>query len=444
MRLQFKLALIEAISKIALFFILLLSLGQYIEDVSLKHTDKNLIKMKDKTMSIIHEIGIRSFLNEEQDSTFASYNILKDEYVTIELDSLKHPGLLKFTNEKRIIENNEFDYRILNYTFKIDDQNYSLEVGRNIELIYSLRRTIKNYSIQILLLVLVITILSDIGIFKYLLQPLNKKIIPKLKTITNPEKFEFSEVKTTTADFLYLNDTINEMMSKILNSVKNQKKFIANAAHELFTPISVMQNKLENILTLEELPQHLIPTVIEQQNQLSRLNQIIKALLLISRIENDQYIRKDEVNVYDLVEEVISGLEDRAEISEIKIENQIDRGIWLEQVNKSLLYILIFNLVNNAIKYNRQGGFIRIVSQTDSQHFILKVVDNGVGIESANIQFIFDRFTKIESKETEGFGLGLSIVNSIVNFHHGKIEVQSQPGQGSTFTVSFPLKFLKG
>jgi signal transduction histidine kinase len=84
------------------------------------------------------------------------------------------------------------------------------------------------------------------------------------------------------------------------------------------------------------------------------------------------------------------------------------------------------------------------VSQTDSQHFILKVVDNGVGIESANIQFIFDRFTKIESKETEGFGLGLSIVNSIVNFHHGKIEVQSQPGQGSTFTVSFPLKFLKG
>lgn len=443
MRLQFKLALIEAISKIALFFILLLSLGQYIEDVSLKHTDKNLIKMKDKTMSIIHEIGIRSFLNEEQDSTFASYNILKDEYVTIELDSLKHSGLLKLTNEKRIIENEEFDYRILNYTFKIDDQNYSLEVGRNIELIYSLRRTIKNYSIQILLLVLVITILSDIGIFKYLLQPLNKKIIPKLKTITNPEKFEFSAVKTTTDDFLYLNDTINEMMSKILNSVKNQKKFIANAAHELFTPISIMQNKLENLLTSEDFPQHLVPTIIEQQNQLSRLNQIIKALLLISRIENDQYIRKDEVNVYDLVEEVISGLEDRAEIREIKIENQIGRGIWLEQVNKSLFYILIFNLVNNAIKYNRQGGFIRIESQTDSQHYILKVIDNGVGIEPANIQFIFDRFTKIESEGTEGFGLGLSIVSSIVNFHHAKIEVLSQPGQGSTFMVSFPLKFLK-
>jgi signal transduction histidine kinase len=443
MRLQFKLALIEAISKIALFFILLISLGQYIEDIALQHTDKNLVKMKDKTMSIIHDIGIRSFLNEEQDSTFASYNILKDEYVTIELDSLKNPGLLKLTNEKRIIENNEFDYRILNYTFKIDDQNYSLEVGRNIELIYSLRRTIKNYSIQILLLVLVITILSDIGIFKYLLRPLNNSIIPKLKTITDPEKFDFSEVKTTTADFLYLNDTINEMMSKILNSIKNQKKFIANVAHELFTPISIMQNKLENIITSDDFPQHLIPVMIEQQNQLSRLNQIIKALLLISRIENDQYIRKDEVNVYDLVEEVISGLEDRAEIREIKIENQIGRSISVEQVNKSLLYILIFNLVNNAIKYNRQGGFVRIESQTDSQHYILKVKDNGIGIDPDNIQYIFDRFTKIDSKGTEGFGLGLSIVNSIVNFHQAKIEVRSIPEQGSTFMVFFPLKFLK-
>ncbi len=443
MRLQFKLALIEAISKITLFFVLLIALGQYIEDVALQHTDKNLIKMKEKTMSIIREIGIRSFLNEEQDSTFASYNILKDEYVTIEVDSLNNTGQLKFSNEKREIESEEFDYRILNYTFKIDGQNYSLEVGRNIELIYSLRRTIQNYSIQILLLVLVITILSDIGIFKYLLQPLNKKIIPKLKTITNPEKFVFSSVKTTTADFIYLNDTINEMMAKILSSLKNQKKFIANVAHELFTPISIMQNKLENIVSSENFPSHLVPSVIELQNQLNRLNQIIKALLLISRIENDQYIRKDTVNVYDLVEEVISNIEDRAEIREIKIENRISRDYSLEQVNKSLLYILIFNLVNNAIKYNKEGGFIRISSRLDDQHYVIMVTDSGIGIDPQNIPTIFDRFTKVDTKGSEGFGLGLSIVSSIANFHHVKIEVKSELGVGSTFMVSFPLKLLK-
>jgi len=443
MRLQFKLALIEAISKITLFSILLILLSQYIEDVALQHTDRNLIKMKDKTMSIIRDIGIRSFLNEEQDRSYASYNILKDEYVTIELDSLNNPGQLKFSNEKRDIEDNEFDYRILNYTFKIDDQSYSLEVGRNIELIYSLRRTIENYSIQVLLLVLVITILSDIGIFKYLLQPLNRKIIPKLKTITNPEKFEFSTVDTTTSDFLYLNEAINEMMSKILSSIKNQKKFIANVAHELFTPISIMQNKLENILSSEDFPQHMIPIVIDQQNQLNRLNQIIKALLLISRIENDQYIRKDEVNIHDLVNEVVSNIEDRAEIREIKIENLIDKNVTLEQVNKSLLYILIFNLVNNAIKYNREGGFIRIESRTDNLHYLFMVTDNGVGIDPESIQFIFDRFTKMDNKGTEGFGLGLSIVSSIVNYHHAKIEVKSKLGEGSAFTVFFPLKFLK-
>ena len=444
MRLQFKLALIEAISKITLFLILILILGHYVQIVSIQHTDKNLIKMKDKTMSIIQKIGMRSFLNEEQDSTsFASYNILKDEYVTIELDTLNNPGQLKFSDEKRTIEDEEFDYRILNYTFRIDNISYSLEVGRNIELVYSLKRTIDNYSVRVLLIVLIITILSDIGIFKYLLQPLNKRIIPKLKTITKPEKFDFSIVETSTADFIYLNDAINEMMSKILNSIKNQKKFIANVAHELFTPITIMQNKLENLVSSENFPAHLIPSIIEQQNQLNRLNQIIKALLLISRIENDQFIRKDVVNIYDHMEEVISNIEDRAQIRNIHIENNLDRNYSLRKVNRSLLDILFFNLINNAIKYNREGGFIRIENETDDLHYILKIIDNGIGIDADAIPHIFDRFTKADNTGTEGFGLGLSIVKSIADFHQSKIEVKSQIGKGSTFKILFPLKFLK-
>src|SRR5512133_2145457 len=92
MKLEFKLALIGAISKITLFLIFLAILGQYIDIVAFNHTDKNLIKMKDKTMSIINKIGIKSFLIAGQDSTYASYNILKDEYVTIEVDTINKPG----------------------------------------------------------------------------------------------------------------------------------------------------------------------------------------------------------------------------------------------------------------------------------------------------------------------------------------------------------------
>ena len=443
MKLEFKLTLIGVISKITLFLIFLILLGQYINIVAFNHTDKNLMKMKDKTMSIIHKIGIRSFLNAGQDSTFASYNILKDEYVTIELDTINKPGNLVFTNEVREIENEEFDYRILNYTFQIGSQRYSLEVGRNIQLIYALHKTILNFSITIILLFLIITSLFDIGLFKYLLRPLNKKIIPKLKTITNPETFDYSVVRTSTSDFIYLNNAINELMLKISTAIKNQKKFIANVAHELFTPITIMQNKLENLITDENLPPNLITAVVEQQNQLNRLNQIIKALLLISRIENDQYSKMDSFQVYDLVEEIISNIEDRAQIKNITIENQIDHHLWLSGVNKSLLYILLFNLINNAIKYNREGGMININSDWKEDHLIIEVRDNGIGIDPDQIPYIFDRFRRIDSSGSEGFGLGLSIVSTIAHFHEASVEVDSELGKGSAFIVNFPKKFIK-
>lgn len=443
MKLELKLALIGAISKITLFFIFLILLGQYIDIVTFNHTDKNLVKMKDKTMSIIKKTGIKSILNTSQDSSFASYNILKDEYVTIDLDTINKPGNLVFSNEVREIENEEFDYRILNYTFQIDNKQYSLEVGRNIQLIYALHKTILNFSVTIILLFLLITILFDIGIFKYLLRPLNKKIIPKLKTITNPETFEYSEVKTSTSDFIYLNNAINELMLKITTTIKNQKKFIANVAHELFTPITIMQNKLENLVTSEKLPPHLISSVIEQQNQLNRLNQIIKALLLISRIENDQYAKMDSFLVYELVEEIISNIEDRAQIKGITIDNQISRHLWLVDVNKSLLYILLFNLINNAIKYNREDGMILISSAQKEDHLIIEVRDNGIGIDPAHIPYIFDRFRRIDSSGSEGFGLGLSIVSTIAHFHEASVEVSSEKDKGSVFTIIFPIKILK-
>jgi signal transduction histidine kinase len=100
-------------------------------------------------------------------------------------------------------------------------------------------------------------------------------------------------------------------------------------------------------------------------------------------------------------------------------------------------------LINNAIKYNREGGFIKIENELDLHNFIIKISDSGIGISPENIPGIFDRFTKIESSGSEGFGLGLSIVKSIADFHQLKIEVASQIEKGSTFSVLFPLKYLK-
>lgn len=437
MRLELKLALIGALSKIVIFFILLILLQKVIDRQALQHTDRALIRMKEKTMANVAKIGINSFLNIEKDSAFASYNILKDEYITIDLNPNKGDGKIVFSDEARIIEDEEFDYRILNYSFDVDNQHYILEIGKNIQLINDLNRTMKNISISIILLVLLSTILFDIGINKYLLYPLNRMIIPKLKTITNPETYDYSELGSSTSDFVYLNNALNELMHKVTAILKNQKKFTADVSHELFTPISIMQSKLENLLTSGNLPEQFVSNVMDQQNHLNRLQQIIKALLLIARIENDQFSKNETVVVREVVEEIIVNIEDRAEMKNITIENQINPADLLPNVNKSLLYILIFNLVSNAIKYNKEGGLIHISAFVSGSNFCIEISDNGIGIDKDQLNKVFDRFTRADPASGEGHGLGLSIVSSIVRFHNASIDVKSVKGEGSVFKIQF-------
>jgi signal transduction histidine kinase len=413
---------------------------QMIDSLALKYTDRNLIKMKDKTLTIVKKIGIKNYLDAEKDSTFASYNILKDEYISIDLDTTGEINQLTFSDQPRIIEDEKFDYRILNYSFEIDHQRYMLEVGKNIQLIYNLDKTLKSISISIILLVLLITILFDIGIFKYLLQPLNQRIIPKLKTVVNPETFQYTGLDSSTSDFVYLNNTINELMHKVSTILRNQKKFIGDVSHELFTPISVMQSKLDNLLVSGKLPAKTVDLILDQQKQLVRLQHIIKALLLISRIENDQYAKNDIIPLQELVNEIISNIEERALIKNIAIENRISKDIILKEVNKYLIYILLFNLISNAIKYNRDGGIVRISQETKGNCLFIVVEDNGIGIAPENLDLIFNRFKRIEAGAGEGQGLGLSIASSIAAFHEVKIEVQSKQGEGSQFRICFPLK----
>ncbi len=440
MRLELKLAMIGALSKIVIFFILFVMLQQVIDKQALRHTDRDLIKMKEKTMAIVGKIGINSFLNIEKDSVYASYNMLKDEYITIDLDTEKGSDKVLFSNEAREIEDEEFDFRILNYRFEVNNQHYMLEIGKNIQLINSLNKTMENISITIILVVLMVTIMFDVGINKYLLHPLNRLIIPKLKTITNPETFNYSELESSTSDFVYLNNALNELMHKVTTILKNQKKFTADVSHELFTPISIMQSKLENLLTSGNLPEQFVINVMEQQNNLNRLQQIIKALLLIARIENDQFSKNETIIVRVLIDEIIQNIEDRAEMRNITIENLIHPDEVLANVNKSLIYIMMFNLISNAIKYNKDGGWIRIASFTTGSNFCIEVIDNGIGIDNDQISNIFNRFKRADPTSGEGHGLGLSIVSSIISFHDGSIEVKSVKGEGSTFKIQLPLK----
>ncbi|HVA99557.1 MAG TPA: HAMP domain-containing sensor histidine kinase, partial [Bacteroidia bacterium] len=180
--------------------------------------------------------------------------------------------------------------------------------------------------------------------------------------------------------------------------------------------------------------------IIESQKTLNRLNKIIKTLLLISKIENDQYLKNDNVSAKTLVNEVVTEIEERFTEKNIQLKLAIEKDFIIENCNKYLLFTLLFNIVNNAIKYNKENGWIHISIKENKDFYTLEVQDNGVGIESENIKFIFDRFKKFNKTETESYGLGLPIVKTIANFHGLKVEVFSEANKGSTFEIIFAKK----
>jgi signal transduction histidine kinase len=439
MRLYTKLTLYNALSKILIVVAFVMLVPSVIERLANNHTDTQLVNMKSKTLAIVNRLGVKEFIEEEHDSVFASYNILKEEFISIEpLQGTQHPGEV-IENTQRSIESEIVDFRVLSYTFKSGDQFYLLEVGKSLNRIEVLQDFFKKLAFNVLLIALLITVMIDVMFTRFLLRPF-QLIENKLKKTNHPESFDFAMTKTNTTDFRYLDESINEMMHKINDAFAHERLFIANVSHELLTPISIIKNRLENILADEKLPEEAAMRIIETKNTLNRLIKIVNALLLISRIDNQQFLKEDEVNLNELVKEVIAEIEDRAVEKNISLKTDLNYAESITNVNKYLLFTMLFNLVNNAIKYNATNGSVTIA--TYSEHNIIKidVKDTGKGIPPENIDSLFGPFKKIKKDKLDSHGLGLPIVKTIADFHGIHIQVSSKIGEGSIFVLSFPEK----
>jgi len=212
----------------------------------------------------------------------------------------------------------------------------------------------------------------------------------------------------------------------------------------LMTPISILQSKIENMFSQEDIADDLKTRLLEMQRILNRLKSITKTLLLISQIENEQFLKEDSVSLNVLLQEVYDEISIRIEEKNINYSTHIMDDPLLINVNKYLLFNLFFNLINNAIKYNREGGRIIISSTSQSNGLVVSIVDTGIGISPENLPHIFNRFKKLhQSLQQDSFGLGLPIVKSIAAFHRLRVEVVSEKGNGTTFKLVFPPDLIK-
>ena len=288
-----------------------------------------------------------------------------------------------------------------------------------------------------------VSIIVDLVYTNVLLRPLAKIVRTKLLDRKFPFKESLSPIKTSTTDFKFLDSSLISLMEKIHEAFDKEREFTSNASHELMTPISILQTNVENLMMEDGISDEMQEKISAMMKTINRLKKIVHSLLYISRIENDQFAKIDTLNIHELIEGVMEELSFRLETKSIQFSNKVSPKVKLKHVNRDLLFQLLYNLINNAIRYNKENGSIHLSDHyTTGEPYILFIEDTGIGIKQEELETIFNRFKKSGNATGEGYGLGLSIVKSITLFHGFDIKVSSVYGKGTVFSIVIPTEMV--
>ena len=219
---------------------------------------------------------------------------------------------------------------------------------------------------------------------------------------------------------------------------QNRKEFTANVSHELKTPLQSIigcAELLENGLVKPEDTSHFIGNI---KNEATRLVSLINDIIRLSQLDEDSEIATESVDLVEVANEVAEVLSASAAKKQVQISVNGD-SCAINGVRR-YLYEILYNLCDNAIRYNNAGGKVDVSVKRDGENIVVSVSDTGIGIPPEHHSRIFERFYRVDkshSKETGGTGLGLSIVKHAVAYHHGKLKLDSTPGKGTTITITF-------
>ena len=287
----------------------------------------------------------------------------------------------------------------------------------------------------------VVTVLS--GILAYFVS--GRALKPLRSFASQVEKVQLNNLadmrinEDVLPEFRQLSHSFNQMLERLNNAFAAQRQFTGNAAHELRTPLALMQAQLE--LFSAEHPD-VLPETAEfltlLREQTERLTQMTKTLLEMSNLQ--QVARNEHIQLAPMIEEIFTDLAPLAEKNDIALEVEGD-GAMIG--SDALIYRLLFNLTENAVKYNRHGGSVRVTVSQESEKLLIRVSDTGRGIPEEFQRSIFQPFFRVDksrSREYGGAGLGLSLVWEIADLHGGSVWVEESSDKGTTIAVELPTQ----
>lgn len=242
----------------------------------------------------------------------------------------------------------------------------------------------------------------------------------------------------TVKEFRQLSVSVNLMLDRLSESFATQRQFSGNAAHELRTPLAIMQTKLELFAAEHKnMESDTAELVRSQAEQLDRLSKLVHTLLEMSNLSSAP--RSERIELAPLVEEIITDLTPLASQNDITMEQDCDNVIITG--SDALIYRLVFNLIENAVKYNRRGGSVSVSVHKENNDVVVRVSDTGCGIPDEYRESIFQPFFRVDksrSRQMGGVGLGLALVHEIAVLHGGSVRAESGNKPGTVFIVTLP------
>lgn len=305
---------------------------------------------------------------------------------------------------------------------------------------------ILNRKALIIEIVMIICIFGvAVGFSSILVKPFNRVT----QAITEV-KDGFTDEPIAVPDYIeteHIIDAFNQLLTQMKVIDDSRQEFVSNVSHELKTPLTSMKVLADSLMQQEDAPLELYQEFMQDiANEIERENKIINDLLSLVKMDKTAaQMNITAVDINELIESVLKRLRPIARLRDVEVTFESIRPVTAE-IDEVKITQVFTNLVENAIKYNKEHGWVKVLLDADHQFFTVEISDSGIGIPEADYDHIFERFYRVDkshSREIGGTGLGLAITRNAILLHRGSVKVASTEGEGTNFTVKIPLTYVR-
>ena len=302
-----------------------------------------------------------------------------------------------------------------------------------------------NYRAVLMMLAMAVCILLVSAFYSALVSNPLQKVTESIDQVTMGQ-LDVSMELHTYSELVKISDSFNQMTGYIHEQDVARRDFVSNVSHELKTPLASMKVLSDSLLSQQGMPEELYREfLVDITQEIERMTQIINDLLSMVKLNKDTAdMTVTNVSVNDLLEQLLKRLRPIAEKRNVELTLETFRPV-VADIDEVKISIALNNLIENAIKYNYDNGWVRVTLDADHKFFYVKIQDSGVGIPEDVQDRIFDRFYRVDkarSRDTGGTGLGLALTRSAILLHRGSIKLYSKEKEGTTFTVRIPLIYV--